>query len=329
MTLFRMQSDILRPCKHKALYLLRHCASFCKVVHLARTSPFNYIEGLMEGFDSKQKATLEKITGSMLTGEEWAQAQIRVRDGGFGLRSAVEHAHVAYLASRGATQDLVEALVGPDPSPPDMSGVNHIGVARVALAHKVSEATRAHLLEGEKCTKQKALSLQMCNFAREAWLANASRIEKINLEAYSQPWADGWLRGCPSNNLDTCLSNGAFRDAVKLRLCMPMFSGREHCPLCRMVMDVHGHHVFTCMAGGDEVLEHNEIRNEHHRLAGVAGAHPELEAGGLLGGLGWPGVSGRRPADTLLVGAGGIRGTSRRTFTRMAFDFAVASPFSP
>lgn len=86
---------------------------------------------------------------------------------------------------------------------------------------------------------------------------------------------------------------------------MQMFNGGEHCPLCRMVIDIHGHHVFACMCGGDKVLEHNEIRNEVHRVAKVAGAQPELEAGGLLGGLGWPGVAGRRPADTLLVAARG------------------------
>ena len=75
---------------------------------------------------------------------------------------------------------------------------------------------------------------------------------------------------------------------------MQLFNGDEHCPMCRMVVDVHGHHVFACMAGGDKVLEHNEIRNEVHRTAKVAGAQPELEKGGLLGGMGWPGVAGRR-----------------------------------
>ena len=39
-------------------------------------------------------------------------------------------------------------------------------------------------------------------------------------------------------------------------------------------------------------------------------------------------MSGRRPADTLLVAAGGIKGTSRRHFTKLAFDFAVTSPFA-
>ncbi len=317
------------PSKHKAMHLLRHCASFCKVVHLARTSPLEYVETLMEQFDEKQKGALEKISGTAFTGEEWEQAQMPVGEGGFGLRSAVEHAHAAYVASRGLTEELVEQLVGTECEPPDLVGVNYLGVARVALADKVSENMREHLLDGGKVTRQKSLSIQICQHARNAWIARVSRIKRISLEAYSQPWADGWLRGCPSDNLDTCLSNGAFRDAVKMRLCMQMFNGDGHCPLCRMVIGIHGHHVFACMCGGDKVLEHNEIRNEVHRVAKVAGAQPELEAGGLLGGLGWPGVAGRRPADTLLVAARGVRGTSRRAFARVAFDFAVTSPFSP
>ena len=39
-------------------------------------------------------------------------------------------------------------------------------------------------------------------------------------------------------------------------------------------------------------------------------------------------MAGRRPPDTLLVAARGIRGTSRRPFARVAFDFAVASPLA-
>ena len=81
------------------------------------------------------------------------------------------------------------------------------------------------------------------------------------------------------------------------------------------------------MAGGDHVVQHNELRNTVHRESAKTNLRPELEKSGLLTGLGWPGTAGRRPADTLLVGGATVASTSRRRFPRIALDFAVVSPF--
>ena len=107
-----------------------------------------------------------------------------------------------------------------------------------------------------------------------------------------------------------------------------LFKGCEHCPFCRSVMDPRGHHCGACMAGGDVVLRHNELRNTVHAEASKAGMHPELESQGLLANLGWVDMVGRRPADTLLVSPTGLAVTSRRRFPKVALDFAVVSPFS-
>ena len=112
------------------------------------------------------------------------------------------------------------------------------------------------------------------------------------------------------------------------RLGVDAFPEPEHCPFCRGVIDTLGHHCSACMAGGDAVVRHNEIRNSTHREAAKANMRPELEKQGLLSELGWPELAVRRPADTLLVSGAALAVTSSRRFPRVASDFAAVSPFA-
>ena len=153
--------------------------------------------------------------------------------------------------------------------------------------------------------------------------------DRARLLAYSAPWSDGWLKVVPNDVFDTHLSNRAFQDTVALRLEVEAFSESSHCPYCRQVMDLRGHHCAACMAGGDHVVQHNVLRNTVHREAIKATLRPELEKNGLLSSLGWPGVGGRRPADTLLVSGACLATTSRRRFPKTALDFADVSPLTP
>ena len=93
-----------------------------------------------------------------------------------------------------------------------------------------------------------------------------------------------------------------------------------------MVMDEFGAHAEGCMGGGDKVVTHNECRNTIHRQSVVAGARPELEKGGLLSGLGWHDVEGKRPADTLLCSTAGVLTGSGRNRPRIALDVGVVNP---
>ncbi len=54
------------------------------------------------------------------------------------------------------------------------------------------------------------------------------------------------------------------------------------CPLCFGVLDKFGSHAEDCMAGGDAVLTHNEIRDTTFKLAKPSGTNPELEKTKLL-----------------------------------------------
>ena len=71
---------------------------------------------------------------------------------------------------------------------------------------------------------------------------------------------------------------------------------------------------------------HNEQRDTVHRQAAAGGARPELKSEGLLAALGEPGVSGRRPANTLLCAAMGVKTARHRRLPRVALDMGFVCP---
>ena len=82
-----------------ALLLLRHCATFCKVVHLARsTPPADVSEGLAL-FDAEVRRHFCDCDAIDPSDSEWLQVQLSLSRGGLGLRRLALHCSAAYLAS--------------------------------------------------------------------------------------------------------------------------------------------------------------------------------------------------------------------------------------
>ena len=68
-------------------YILRSCASACKVTHLMRTIPPQQLKNFLNGFDAELKRAMEKILGHDLNEQQWLICQLPAKYGGFGLRS--------------------------------------------------------------------------------------------------------------------------------------------------------------------------------------------------------------------------------------------------
>ena len=93
-----------------ALHLLRQCASYCKLGYSARVVPPSaHTEALLE-MDSAVRSCLEQVASASLTGDSWAQAQLKLNKGGLGLRSAVKHSPAAYLSSRAKRSALCRSM---------------------------------------------------------------------------------------------------------------------------------------------------------------------------------------------------------------------------
>ena len=82
-----------------ALALLRLCSSFCKLAHIARTTPPHLILSSMEKFDIDDvHRSFAVCTGCDVPDSAWRQAQLSLRRGGFGLRSLALHSPAAYIS---------------------------------------------------------------------------------------------------------------------------------------------------------------------------------------------------------------------------------------
>ena len=66
-----------------ALALLRLCSSFCKLAHIARTTPPHLILSSMEKFDIDVHRPFAECTGCDVPDSAWRQAQLSLRRGGF------------------------------------------------------------------------------------------------------------------------------------------------------------------------------------------------------------------------------------------------------
>ena len=82
-----------------AATLLRTCASFCKLGHLARTVPPRTASPALKEFDKKVRRCYEESVVVNTTHRSWTKAQLPVRLGGVGLRSVEEHSSAAFISS--------------------------------------------------------------------------------------------------------------------------------------------------------------------------------------------------------------------------------------
>ena len=81
-----------------ALLLLRQCAGYCKLVHLACSTSPSLIS---------DRRCFSKCIGIDTADIEWLQVQLSLGRGGLGLRSLALHSPAAYLASMIKARSLI------------------------------------------------------------------------------------------------------------------------------------------------------------------------------------------------------------------------------
>ena len=84
---------------HVAFSLLRQCAGFCKLAHLAHGTPPSQAISAVEAFDHNIRATFSKCTVVDTSNQAWQQAELSLSRGGLGIRSLSRHSPAAYIAS--------------------------------------------------------------------------------------------------------------------------------------------------------------------------------------------------------------------------------------
>eukprot|EP00731_Ephydatia_muelleri_P037458 Em0476g1a len=79
--------------------LLRFCGSFCKLVHLARSTPPSLVAEALSFFDSDIRHCFTECTSVDVSDIAWHQAQLSPGRGGLGLRSLYHHSSACFIAS--------------------------------------------------------------------------------------------------------------------------------------------------------------------------------------------------------------------------------------
>ena len=298
-----------------ALLTLRHCASWCKLVYSARTTPPQLHSESLKRFGIGLRSALDGLLGDSIPDHSWELAQLGLSHGGLGLRDPVRHAPAAYLASLAQNKDLcmrIDSNFDAD----DTSGALY---KEATIAVVQSQVLDAATLAGD--LRQKELSARLDAGQRSSLSSRADSAMKAHMSLTRIPGAGAWLTAHPVDD-GREIDSPLFKLAVKRRIRCSVAAEDAVCPCCGQIMDRWGDHAATCMCNGDRTVKHNSIRNACSEEAVAGGLRPEKEKAGLLPGRppsdGLPAIrSARRPADIWVPR--GMHGGGE------AFDFAVTS----
>ena len=311
-----------------ALILLRHCASFGKLVYSLRVVPHHKHTAALENFDNAVRDCVESFLSCSITDSEWSLANLSTKMGGLGLQSVEKHSSAAFLASRIACRELCSRL--------DTKYVWDITTPSSdcykALNDYNAKVDQSSILQttGESIPRQQTLSQaidsRVLATLKERSKHNTYFLAHLNLTTTSG--AGSWLHTFPSRALGTHVDPILYKTMVQRWLRIPVFQSEHHCPFCDEVVGRFGDHCLTCSVGGDRTKRHNLICNKVYHFSLSAGLNPELERTGLLQPrplLGSAQESGaerdnnaeRRPADVYIP--------RWRRGTPAAFDLAVTS----
>ena len=301
----RAISDVAAVDLHVAISLLRMCGGYCKLVHLARTTPTILCEDSLKFFDEEVRLCFSSCVAIDVPDPQWQQAQLSPKLGGLGLHSLSLHSCAAFISS----------LASLEMGNPDNIHLQQAILRFNALVSPQDSITMESVLNSPP--QQKSLSQMLDSFAFHSLLSSASPVNKARMLSVSSPHASSWITAIPSTRLKMHLESAEFQMAIRWWLGLKT-SDASPCPFCPdLVLDPLGHHATSCRHGGDVVIRHNHLRDIVADFCRQAHLSVRVEAGyGLSSDH-----SNTRPADVLVQGWD--RGSPA------ALDITVTSPLTP
>ena len=288
-----------------ALTLLRMCGGFCRLVHLARTTPPSLSRAALQLYDHDVRRCFSSCTAVDTSDVAWKQSMLGLSKGGLGLRSLHHHAPAAYIAS------VCSSGFGPKTN-------DHLCAA---VAYFYSNVPTDMVLQidailSASSVQQNKLSSMLDTHMFNLMLENSSTADRARLLSVSSAHASSWLLVVPSQGLGLHLDPPVHQTAIKWWLGLDTSQGSQ-CALCPgIALDPLGHHAITCKRGGDVVTRHNTLRDVLAEICHRAHLGVQVEAGCDL----TADHSHTRPADLLL--------TNWATGKTAAFDISVTSPLN-
>ena len=296
------------------LRLLRSCAGFVRLVHSMRCNPPGVQQHALATFDQMVRTCFGGLTGLHLTASQWQQAGRSLAHAGLGLRSTVQHAPAAYLASLGSSLSACAELDSRFSPVEVLTAPGALDALR-SLNSQLDGGSQL-CLEKALAFNQHALSARLDTACWEKQLAGASPAERASLWSETGLGARAFLAAVPSG--PTRMEKATFVAELRVRLGVPDAPTDAWCPRCDGILDRLSHHAGVCVAGGERAQRHYAVRDVVHAWAEKAGLRPEKERPGLLLPQSPDDTQSarRRPADVFLPAlAGGPA----------ALDFAITA----
>ena len=268
-----------------AVTILRSCASFCKLAHLARSTPPSPMsEAVFSQFDNDVLHCFELSAAIELTLPAAKQATFNLSHGGLGLCSLHRHAPAAYISSltMSVPSDICSA-----------TSKDHLLAAYNAMVSQPDAISVESVLDVPP--RQHSLSSRIEEADFNSLFSVASTVTKARLHAISAPQAHAWLKVQLSPKLGLALMPDEAHVILKWWLGLPLTPDGTPCPLCHHNMDAWEHHMLTCRSGGDMITRHNLLRDCIADFCNKACLSPQIEKGsGILP------KDQSRPADILV-----------------------------
>ena len=225
---------------HDAILLLHHCLAIPKLLYTLRTSPC-FLSPELENYDNLLKNIVSKTVNIHFGDNDsmWTQASLPVRYGGLGIRSAVDLAPSAFLASANASADLVHRVV------PAHFQHTAIPCLDEALSHW-SKGNSLSPPEGTAQHHQKNWDTPRVSHTADRLLEEAPDDRSSSrLLACSVRESGAWLNSLPISSLGLHMDDDTVRVAVGLRLgatlCKP-----QTCKHCGAQVDELATHGLSC-----------------------------------------------------------------------------------
>ena len=270
------------PDPQVAFILLRHCASFSKLVYSLRVVPHHKHKAALQQFDNAIRDCIESFLCCSLSNTEWTLATLSTKMGGLGLRSTEHHSPAAFISSQTACHELCTKLDPNHSWDPNSPQTDSFKALR-DFNDRVSPDNKLQF-DDNTCPRQQTLSHAIDSHTLESireFNKNDVRFQ-AHLNHTSASGAGLWLHSIPSKALNTHTDGQLFRIMVQRWLRVQLYEEEFHCPYCDEIVDRYADHCLTCACGGDRTKRHNLLRNEVFYLCNSSGLSPELERPGLL-----------------------------------------------
>ena len=247
------------------MLLLRYC-HVPRINHMARSVCPTQLRSAARFHDQLTKETfLQLVSFRNIENDQWLQATLPVRNGGFGMTSIETTCHIAFVSSWAHSLSRLPHLFGdltspikniscPIPSCTSVGSISH--QLHLALPE---DKSLADLMCNTKKLQQK-LNLQRTDNIVSSILANPqSKRSSARFRSLQGTGAGAWLDSIPQS-AKFALKPGEFRLATRLRLgCeMPLGSVVSTCE-CGKDVDRDGYHLLTCKSGGGPVWTHETL----------------------------------------------------------------------